>query len=149
MSKLSALRLVHRGSRYGSEIWSDLNGKIVKNPTVILQGFGDIHPYRSNEPRFLANKIFIHNCDKNFVYYWVSKDIFPNIKELYLLSHPCEPCVLRQEIPYIYLANWFSRYKNRWADDRDNVILKDSAEMLDEMNSYKEEELVTEDIPKE
>ncbi|CAH6420003.1 Hypothetical protein HVR_LOCUS1056 [uncultured virus] len=146
MAARTALRLTqNEGSYYYSSLWSGLKGKTIRNSTVILKGFGDIHPF-NNGPKFLANTLFVHNCDKNFVYYWVNKSVFPNMKKLYLMSHPCEPEVLNQRIDRIYLANSYLRYKNRWAPRCNNVTMMEYEKMETEMNSYKSEVIINESV---
>lgn len=140
MNRLSALKLFNHTSSHTKNTWNSLNMKLVKNKTVILQGFGDLHPYKDG-PKFLAEKLFVRRCDKNFVFYWINKQTFPNMKELYLLSHPCEPRVLRQNIPTIYLADNFHRYKKRWAEDLDN-----EGEMELYMSIYSNEQPELEDL---
>jgi hypothetical protein len=72
---------------------------------------GDIHPY--DGPKFPDVEILVMNgCDKNFVYYWLNKRIFPNVKEIWLNSHPCDSSVLgRFKNAIIYLSDRFERFK--------------------------------------
>ena len=98
----------------GWQSWNSLTGKIIKNQRVEINGCGDIHPYL-NGPIFNGTRtLFLNRCDKNFVYYWLNERRFPNIKTIYLSSHPCEPVVLRRFTgAHIYLSNWFGSYKIR------------------------------------
>lgn len=145
MSGKSALRLGNKFRDQSSLEWNGLNGKLIKNSTVILQGFGDIHPYHPG-PKFNAEKVYVYNCDKNFVFYWINEWRFPNLKELNLMSHPCEPCVLRQNFPLINLSQDYLRYKRRWAEFHDNVVVKDTEEMRKDMDSHKNEDILCESI---
>lgn len=80
-------------------VWNDLAGKIIHNKTIVLQDLGDIHPF---QPGVVCKceTLFVDRCDKNFVYYWLGnqfhslEETFPNVKTVYLGSHPCEPSTL-------------------------------------------------------
>jgi hypothetical protein len=133
---------------YGNKIigktptdWHALAGKRILNGNVYLGGFGDIQPF-PNSPVFTAEKVVMDLCDKNFVYYWFNKETFPNIKNIYLASHPCEPSVLRNnEDINIFLLDRFSKYAGRWAPDRYiRVITRDE---LDYVLSGEDEHMLT------
>ena len=55
---------------------------------------GDLHPFRPAPVFRSARTLFLTNCDKNFVYYWLRRDVFPAVRDVYLDSHPCEYDVL-------------------------------------------------------
>lgn len=138
-----ALRLSDNGW-HSSDLWTNLNNKRILNSTVILKGFGDLHPYR-NGPKFSAETVYVYNCDKNFVYYWINRSTFPNVKKLYLLSHPCEPPVLNQNIPEFYLEDgYYRRYKDRWASHNDNVKSVIASDVLEEIKTYEDEDVISE-----
>jgi hypothetical protein len=119
----------------GREEWSSYAGKIINDKIVVLKQMGDIHPYE-NPPKFSCETIMLDQCDKNFVYYWLDSSVFTNVKNIFLLSHPCESnFFLRwyyiqnyyptRTIPNIFLAHYYERYKNRWARGMENVIILD------------------------
>jgi hypothetical protein len=104
-----------------------LKSQIITNKHIIVQNIGDIclhsHPIFPN-----AKEIIVRNCDKNYVYYHIDDRTFPNLKNLYLLSHPCEPSFfIRFTKPEqkILLSNHYKEYKERWAKNRTDVILID------------------------
>ena len=110
--------------------WSSLKGGIIRNSTVILSGytnrdahgmvFGPLH--LNNGPKFMADTLYVNNCDEKFVYYWIDKFTFPYVKTLYLFSHPCEK-VLHRKFDTIYLEEeFYTMYKDRWARNLDNVL---------------------------
>lgn len=67
----------------------------ISSDVTILNGLGDIHPFRYG-PLIKSDVVFFHRCDKNFIFYWMTrKDVFPNLKEVYLNSHPCDPRIVR------------------------------------------------------
>ena len=110
--------------------------KNVKFNSVVFYKCGDIHPIADFSFSFEnVKEVHAVDCDKNFVYYWLSESEFPNMRKLYLSSHPCEPGVLNgfQNInTTIYLSNFFDRYKNRWADTgKPMVKIMDHNEMHD------------------
>jgi len=102
--------------------WKSLNGKQIDNDIVVLENFGNIVPFMEG-PIFLAEKVFVINCDKNFVYFWIDETRFPNCKELYLNSHPCDPETFCRKFSTIYLSEKYNKYKNNWASEDDNVII--------------------------
>lgn len=121
------------------EIWYALSGKIIKNSTVILS-FGDIWPSKKG-PIFHADTIFLDNCDKNFIYYWLDKNTFPFAKTIYLSSHPCEHDVLERDFDRIILSSNNADYKRKWAKNNDNVSVLDKKEIDDMIESYETEDL--------
>lgn len=125
--------------------WHKLTGKQINNKTVILCNYGDIHLFHDG-PIFMANKVYINHCDKNFIFYWINKQYFPNIKELYILSHPCEPSVLQRDISYIYLSDKYKKYKEGWVPNYDNVKIIEDSVMIAEVNNYKPEQIISNDI---
>jgi hypothetical protein len=86
--------------KINSSLFYQLNGKTIKHKVVVLEGIGDIYPLAFKHD-FQAEVVFVNNCDKNFVYYYANKGSFPNMKTLYLMSHPCEPYTLRQKVERI------------------------------------------------
>jgi hypothetical protein len=134
MNKILTLKPYYR-SDSPNAVWYDLYNKVVEQPTVILSQFGDLHypSYPNRPPVFMCNKVYLISCDKNFVYRYMNKFCFPHANEIYLLSHPCEPEVLRREFYKIYLDQYFGRYKDRWASDLDNVIIVQREKILEEI----------------
>jgi hypothetical protein len=82
-------------------------------PSALLVRFsniGDVHPF-GNLCFPNAETIVIVDCNKNFTYYWLTPKIFPNVKEIYLMSHPCDYCVCsRFTNVSFYLASRYSCY---------------------------------------
>ena len=133
-----------------------LSGNVSTFSKIIFTQCGDIHPF-SNHPIFNDTKyVYMKNCDKNFVFYWLRRNIFPNAIKIYLDSHPCEPDVLHRfskidknhflvgggycdpaDGVSIILTENYKRYKNRWANELDNVTIASSNSILKEFNSTK------------
>ncbi len=82
---------------------------------------GDISPF-SPIPIIKSENIFMDRCDKNFVFYWLlqQEKVFPDIKFLYLNSHPCEPAILKRlnEAKFkTFLTEPNINFCNRWLWD--------------------------------
>lgn len=120
----------------GSHEWYDLENKIIKNKTSVISNMGDIHTYEfKHYPKILSDNVMLYRCDKNFVYYWLDQNTFPNVKNIILFSHPCEPGLFhrwnnqKKVDTWICLQKIFGEYKTRWAPKYDNVVvLNDVAE---------------------
>lgn len=119
----------------GREEWSSLKNINIDDQLIVLDKMGDIHPTQL-KPIFNCTTLVVKNCDKNFVYYWINSNVFPNVKYIFLLSHPCEPTFFSQwyNIQHhsanritlnIFLAHYYAGYKNRWASEMNNVIVID------------------------
>jgi hypothetical protein len=126
--------------------WNTLKEKIIQNNTVIMVIFiylvMDLNLWPKiymfiivtkisfiTGPNFMAENLYVYYCDKNFVYYWIGKHTFPNVKDL---SHPCKPQVLYRDFEHFYLGDAYYRcYKDRWAANCDNIV--------EEINRYKAE----------
>lgn len=106
--------------------WFDFKGKEINDPIVIIEECGDFHPFKDG-PVFKGTHIACFDwCDKNFIYYWMKPEVFPDLKTIYLNSHPCESKVFyRFKDATIYLDTRYQRYKDRWADHRESVIVRD------------------------
>jgi len=122
------------------------------NRVVDLVGCGDIHPFRQPGPIFeQADTLFIRDCNKNFVYYWLKPSIFPNVKNIYLASHPCEPMIFNQweANTTIYLSEFYSGYKLRWAKNNLNVKVISKSEIEDTLKEFEDTLKKFEDTLKE
>ena len=137
---------MHRIARInGSLPWQNLTNKLVKNKCIEITNCGDIDRFRQGPVFHETETVFINHCNKNFVYYWLDKQTFPNVKKIYLSSHPCEYPVLRRfPESQIYLAHWFKNYRTRWADDLSNVIVIRGSQIEALLTQMSDEELVTE-----
>lgn len=115
-----------------------LNNKVVLNKNLHIAGFGDVKPAEGS--LLLAETVFVENCDKNFVFNWMNKHYFPQLRTLFLASHPCEPMVLNQDYN-IYLLDRFRRYGERWGNPHHPIatITKDEFNSL--LSNYQPEEL--------
>ena len=101
------------------------------------------------------------DCNKNFVFYWINKNIFPNAKQIYVSSHPCDYTsfsgftINRIDYPnqcyrdintIIYLDDYYSEFKNHswmgWYKNVENIILLPKLNILTELNSYEEEKII-------
>lgn len=120
--------------------WNDLKGKFIRNKTVILSRYGDIHPY-ANGPRFLCDTLFLDGCDKNFLAYWLNRRTFPVASKIYIGSHPCDHYVLKRMSSQIYLHEFHSQYKDRWWRDLDNIEIISDADYKKAMESYGNENI--------
>jgi hypothetical protein len=111
----------------GNQAWKSFTGKYIMNKKIVIRKCVDIHPYKDGPVFNCAETIFMDECDKNFVYYWLNEKTFPAIEKVYLLSHPCDPQVFRRfsQSPktIIYLSDDFGQYKERWAKKQDNIIV--------------------------
>lgn len=120
--------------------WNDLKGKIIRNETVILSRYGDIHAH-ANGPRFLCHTLFLDGCDKNFLAYWLNRRTFPLTYNIYIASHPCDHYVLKRIPCKIYLHEFHSHYKDRWWSDLDNIEIITDADYKKAMESYTSENI--------
>jgi hypothetical protein len=67
---------------------------------------------------FHHETVIFRNCDKNGIFYNLHPQFFPNIKNLYMFTHPCH-LHLRRMFPdaNIYMETWMI---NRWRDEYQN-----------------------------
>lgn len=122
--------------------WYQLKYKRVDNNFDIkylhLDAHGDVYPFNYCDPTTFSNvhTIFATDCNKNFVYYWLNRRCFPNLRTLYLMSHPCEPHVLNQKYVTVVLGDTWEGYKKTW-DWNNHVIIRDEKEIRKHMNYFK------------
>lgn len=116
----------------GSQQWHILKGKTIPDKVVEINQCGDIHPYPESPIFINAEIVFLMNCDKNFIYYWLNVYVFPCVKKIYMSSNPCEKEVShRFPNAIIYLSDFYRQYKWRWYQNDDNVIVIPNSEIMD------------------
>lgn len=92
---------------------------------LVIKNMGDIYSYSEHAPLYCDN-LFMIDCNKNFVYYWVER--FCVNRNVILFSHPCDPYVmhyLMREQLNIYLSERYYRYA-RWCGSYKNMVIVDS-----------------------
>lgn len=89
-----------------SDSYSDCENLVIKN-------VNEIYP-KNEHSSFYCNNLFLIDCDKNFVYYWI--EYFSINRNMILFSHPCDPIVMyylmRQKLN-ISLSERYYKY-TRW-----------------------------------
>lgn len=123
--------------------WNDLRGKKILNENIRLSDYGDIYPFQNHVIFKNAKRLIVDNCDKNFVYYWIDKVVFPNLETLYLVSHPCESAVLNRQIKTIFLHERYRRYKDRWSR-RNNITIVPEDFFVGLLNTFEDEDMAIE-----
>lgn len=120
----------------------DLTNKIVLNKRIVLDEIFHSHPI-PNHPVFPNTEhLFLYHCDKNYTYYHLTKTIFPNVNTIYCLTHPCDPRVFNEFLHCkIYLSSNHSRYKTRWFDENENIVLVNHNDCVEKMNSEEKEDI--------
>jgi hypothetical protein len=132
---------IHLSDYSNQSIGVDLNnmsGKVIHNKNVILAKYDDVHFF--NGPVFLCEILFLIQCDKNFAFHWLTDRSFPNLREVYLASHPCEPVVLiRNQSIDVYLHDTYIGYKEAWWPDRENIKLISGESFETALRQYDDE----------
>jgi hypothetical protein len=108
---------------------------------VDIVGCGDFHPFSLGPVFPRAKTVFLRNCDKNFIYYWMQPHYFPYAKRIFLDSHPCEfPTVHRfAKQGTVYVRDgYYRQYLDRWWTKEDKhvkglpeMFLKEELEKFD------------------
>jgi len=118
-----------------------LSGKTIKNSIVIIPNADDVY-FNFLETRFLAEKVYVTGYSRLFIYHRVRKSLFPNLKHLYLLSHPYNPEVLHRKFEHIYLSSEFYCYKHLWADQLTSITSVEPDDIMKEIASYVPEPMI-------
>lgn len=96
---------------YGNASWKLLNQSVINQKIV------DIVDCQNNYPnigplKFMAEEVYIRQCDRNHLYYWLHPKNFPYLKNLYIDSDD-EPMVYdRFTNVNIYITEDKGKYKN-------------------------------------
>lgn len=138
---MKGLRLV--GQRINSPNHTSLEslkGKTIYNHTVILQEFGSNDP-SEDKPVFKCKVLFLDKCDKNFVCFWLDRAIFPNVTDVYINSHPCEPYVLNRDLGDVYLHQRYETYKHRWWPESNNIKIISDMDYQKLLDLYQSEDI--------
>ena len=102
--------------------------KTIENEIVVIKGISDfVEPQsdtlitiRRKFAVFKCKYLILSGCGKNFLYFYVREQIFPNLKILLLLNtHPCDNYTLHRlhhhPLWTTYLSEfYFDCYKERW-----------------------------------
>ena len=122
-----------------------LANKVITNKYVMLTNYNNTNtitflPFNRLPVFENADTIFILDCDKEFVYQWIDKYTFPNVKNVYLCSEP-DVDVLRRDFK-IYLSSKYKDYKSEAKTNVEFIRLKDVKKLLKQFNkeniSFKE-----------
>lgn len=115
----------------GSKSWYDASGQTFYEKHIYIKFMGDIQPFWKTEglsnPQFPnCESLCVYACDKNFVYYWITKSQFPKLKTLYLCSHPCQSDWMQRTESWVsnfHVIDHHANYVRRWANDPSNIHL--------------------------
>ena len=121
--------------------WETLSGQYIQNFMVVLSNFGDIHPYAN--PIFQkCEELFLDRCDKNFVGYWLKQKTFPNLKKIFVGSHPRDWSVLANDwiinnhIQVLLIENYFDYYKTKKWSKYEHIQRISTKDYYDIVNSF-------------
>lgn len=85
--------IVRGNGRHDDEAWMRFKHTSVVSTraTLLLENLGDIHPFRDAPMPTFPNvrTLVVRNCNKNFVFYWISKGAFPNASTI-LTNSSCD-----------------------------------------------------------
>lgn len=119
---------LHSIAKLEHEEWKSFIGCVIQNDNVLLKECPDIYGVESvnNTPIFFSRTVVMYECNKNFVFYWLNRHrkVFPKMRTLYLLSHPCESKILHNlhdSRVQTFLSERFFDYKKRWCNDAPNI----------------------------
>jgi len=105
--------------------WRGLADRCVQNNALVISSMDDIHP--TFACRVQARDVLVHECDKNFVFYWCTPRTLIGTERLFLNAHPCEQSLLSTWGAHpdrvLFLHERWAAYKDRWAADIPNVIV--------------------------
>ncbi len=122
----------------GKKEWTTQIGKIIYKDIIIVKNMGNFHT-QEKQLQFYCNTLILQDCNKEFVAEWLRPHMFPTVKIIYLLSHPCDSDLFERwyysllKPPTIYLSNNYSQYKLGWANYMENVKILN----VDELNLIK------------
>lgn len=80
-----------------------------------------------------ASTVFVRDCDKNFVYFNISKSVLPSMKTLFLYSHPCE---------YSKLVHWNNNNVNVYFDTTHRWLTEASASNPDQFKRLDDQDML-------
>lgn len=71
----------------GLKHWKSLHNKIINDRSIIISDMSDFLQL-SSPLKINSRYVLISNCNRDFTFHNINPFIFPNIKKLYLQSHP-------------------------------------------------------------
>lgn len=86
---------------------------------IAITNMGDFGPLSSIKFNNCKN-LYIGNCNKNFVYYFLDFHTFPLLQEIYLDNNICEYCVFSRfnnSNVKMYISPLAYNINRKWSDD--------------------------------
>lgn len=126
--------------------WLKYQNKYILNFSVVLINWAHIHPSK-NDPIFACEELFLDYCDKNFLRYLFKQKTFPNLRKVYLASHPADwyvldnPWINNGNIEVFLLDCYFDWFKERWWQILDNIKKISKQDYDDYLKSFETEEI--------
>lgn len=124
----------------------DYSGKI-RNKVVEFKNMCDISYLSSNIEFVQAEIVFINACDKAFSYHYLTKNNFPNLKEIWFNSYFDIQVLDRFKIPIYFSTQYASlsfplsiKDESSWIHTSLTLVSEDR--IKSELNKYKEEKLL-------
>lgn len=124
----------------------DYSGKIL-NRVLEFKNMSDISYLSSNIEFVIAEKIFINMCDKKFSSHYLTKNNFPNLKEIWFNSYFDIQVLDRFQVP-IYFSDQYAAisyplsYKDASSWIHRSLTIVSEEHIKSELNKYKEEKLL-------
>ena len=124
----------------------DHSGRI-RNRVLEFKNMADISYLSSRIEFSTAEKVFLNACDKKFSSHYLTKDNFPNLKEIWINSYFDIQVLDRFKIP-IYFSNQYARlsfpmsYDDSTSWIHTDLIIVTEEQIKSELNKYKEEKLI-------
>lgn len=113
--------------KLNSNSWYDA----MKKSTTFTETHVEITKCRDIRPGLFpvfpnATHVSMIQCNKNFVFYWLTPETFPVVQEIYLDGHPGAAQVLhRFPNATIHLSKDNEDFKHRWASNNKRVVVDD------------------------
>lgn len=129
----------------------DMKGKKVKSETVIFENCDNMQPFNEAPTFPNAQRVVLQDCHKEFPFYWLRKDNFPDLQAILFDSSPGQPLVLHrfcsrhpgEQVP-MFISDRFENYYIKWGwfmnKRMSNLVLVPDEEMKVVIENFKSED---------
>lgn len=128
------------GSKY---FWHDLGGKIINNTNLHIRNFRYTSLMHPGPLMFQSSMVFLENTDNDFLYYWLRRTNFPNVKKIIIDDGYIESRILDNFLVYgVHISTCSQPTFEEYQIDKNSKIcqfpeMKNAQISLIDMNFYR------------
>ena len=109
---------------------------IIKNCHLNIDSFSNSYPL------FNVKNLFLYNCNKYFIQYYLNRQTFANVENIIFYCYPQSPLILNLNFPNMFIHPKYEKIVDKWDYHplRVNILAEDDLKYIDKyLNLYEDE----------